>query len=96
MSTEIIETRRLGKFNATNENPRPLRITMPTLSEKMRLMRNAPKLKNSNDPNMNLIGIRMDMTPMERGEDLKLKQELEGKYEESTESGDHEGEEEKL
>ncbi len=25
MSTEIIETRRLGKFNATNENPRPLR-----------------------------------------------------------------------
>ena len=59
-------------------------------------MRNAPKLKNSNDPNMNLIGIRMDMTPMERGEDLKLKQELEGKNEESTKSGDHEGEEEKL
>ena len=37
MSTEIIETRRLGKFNATNENPWPLRITMPNLSEKMRL-----------------------------------------------------------
>ena len=31
MSTEIIETRRLGKYNATNENPRPLRITVPTL-----------------------------------------------------------------
>ena len=42
MSTEIIETRRLGKFNATNENRRPLRITVPTLSDKMRLMRNAP------------------------------------------------------
>ena len=30
MSTEIIETRRLGKYNATNENPRPLWITVPT------------------------------------------------------------------
>ncbi len=83
MSTEIIETRRLGKFNATNENPRPLRITVPTLSDKMRLMRNAPKLKNSNDPCMKLVRIRKDMTPMEREEDLKLKLEWEGKKEES-------------
>ena len=79
MSTEIIETRRLGKYNATNENPRPLRITVPTLSDKMRLMRNAPKLKNSSDPNMKLVRIRKDMTPMEREEDLKLKREWEGK-----------------
>ena len=63
MGTEIIETRRLGKFNATNENPWPLRITVPTLSDKIRLMRNAPKLKNS----MKLVRIRKDMTPMERG-----------------------------
>ena len=90
MSTEIIETRRLGTFNATNENPRPLRITVPTLSDKMRLMRNAPKLKNSNDPRMKLVRIRKDMTPMEREEDLKLKREWEGKKEESTKSGDHE------
>ena len=55
MSTEIRETRRLGKYNATNENPRPLRITVPTLSDKMRLMRNAPKLKNSRYPHMKLI-----------------------------------------
>ena len=89
MSTEIIETRRLGKYNATNENPRPLRITVPTLSDKMRLMRNAPKLKNSSDPNMKLVRIRKDMTPMEREEDLKLKREWEGKKEESTKSGDH-------
>ena len=89
MSTEIIETRRLGKYNATNENPRPLRITVPTLSDKMRLMRNAPQLKNSSDPNMKLVRIRKDMTPMEREEDLKLKREWEGKKEESTKSGDH-------
>ena len=89
MSTEIIETRRLGKYNATNENPRPLRITVPTLSDKMRLMRNAPKLKNSSDPHMKLIRIRKDMTPMEREEVLKLKREWEGKKEESTKSGDH-------
>ena len=89
MSTDIIETRRLGKYNATNENPRPLRITVPTLSDKMRLMRNAPKLKNRCDPHMKLIRIRKDMTPMEREEDLKLKRELEGKNEESTKSGDH-------
>ena len=90
MSTEIIVTRRLGKFNATNENPRPLRITAPTLSDKMRLMRNAPKLKNGNDPRMKLVRIRKDMTPMEREEDLKVKREWEGKKEESTKSGDHE------
>ena len=89
MSTEIIETRRLGQFNATNENPRPLRITVPTLSDKMRLMRNAQKLKNSNDPRMKLVRIRKDMTPMEREEDMKLKREWEGKKEESTKSGDH-------
>ena len=89
MSTEIIETRRLGKYNATNENPRPLRITVPTLIDKMRLMRNAPKLKNSSDPHMKLIRIRKDMTPMDREEDLKLKREWEGKKEESTKSGDH-------
>ena len=87
MSTEIIETRRLGKFNATNENPRPVRITVPTLSDKMR---NAPKLKNSNDPRMKLVRIRKDMTPMEREEDLKLKRAWERKKEESTKSGDHE------
>ena len=72
---------------------RPMKTRGPLglpLSEKMRLMRNAPKLKNNNDPNMNLIRIRKDMTPMERGEDLKLKRELEGKMEESTNSGDHE------
>ena len=90
MSTEIIETRRLGKFIATNENPRPVRITVPTLSDKMRLMRNAPKLKNSNDPRMKLVRIRKDMTPMEREEDLKLKRAWERKKEESTKSGDHE------
>ena len=77
MSTEIIETRRLGKFNATNENPR---ITVPTLSDKIRLMSNAPKLKNSNDPRMKLVRIRKDI-PMER--ELKLKREWEGKKEES-------------
>ena len=84
MSTEIIETRRLGKFNATNENPRPLRITVPTLRDKMRLMRNAPTLKNSNDSRMKLVRIGKDMTPMEREGDLKLKREWEGKKEEST------------
>ena len=83
MSTEIIETRRLGKFNATNENLRPLQITVPTLSVKMGLMRNAPNLKNSNDPRMKLVRIRKDMTPMEREEDLKLKRECEGKNDES-------------
>ena len=57
--------------------------------DKMRLMRNAPKLKNSSDPHMKLIRIRKDMTPMEREEDLKLKREWEGKKEESTKSGDH-------
>ena len=98
MSTDIIETRRLGKYNATNENPRPLRITVPTLSDKMRLMRNW--LKNRCDPHMKLIRIRKDVTPMEREEDLKLKRELEGKNEESTKSGTTKpsgsGEEEKL
>ena len=89
MSTEIIETRRLGKYNATNENPRPLRITVPTLSDTMWLMRNAPKLKNSSDPHMKLIRIRKDMTPMEREADLKLKREWEGKKKESMKSGDH-------
>ena len=34
---------------------------MPTLSDKMRLMRNAPKLKNSNGPRMKLVRIRKDM-----------------------------------
>ena len=83
--TEIIETRRLRKCNATNENPRPVRITVPTLSDKMRLMRNAPNLKNSNDPHLKLVKkIRKDMTPMEREEDLQLKREWEGKKEEST------------
>ena len=70
MSTDIIETPRLGKYNSTNENPRPLRITVPTLSDKMRLMRNAPKLENSSDPHMKLIRITKDMTPMEREEDV--------------------------
>ena len=49
--------------------------------EKMMLMRNPPKLENSNDPHLKLIRIRKDMTPMEGEEDLNLKREWEGKKE---------------
>lgn len=77
----IIEIRRLGKYNAqgTNANPRPLLVKMTDTHIKWNIIKNGKKLRDVRNHMISKLRIVPDLTRKEREADKKLKEELKAK-----------------
>ena len=88
---DILNVKRIGKTHQKRkvhgveiEVPRILIATF-TESTKVKIMKNAYKLKNSNSDYFKKVGLKHDMTKEERSKDSELKKEAKNLQENQTE-----------
>lgn len=74
VATENINFHRIGKFNDTNNRPRPIKVTLSNEPDVHKLIKNANKLKQSNK--FKSISIAFDRTPRQISYYNELKEQL--------------------
>lgn len=84
------EVRRLGNFKPDQSKPRPIRLRFATKEQRDGVLENfrEAKRKDSGKKLDPTLGMRRDMTPMERKEDFELFNVIKEKREASKASGD--------
>lgn len=88
VNIDIMEVVRLGKKKEGENKPRPVRVIVASDRQKQDVLRNAYKLRISNDQVTKNLYVKKDMTLMERREDEALWKEWKAKKEESEQAGD--------
>ena len=83
---QISNTARLGKYEATRT--RPLKVTLETETQRSQIIRKGKQLRESTDGNLNSVFIAPDLTPTQRLEAKKLREERTAKNGELVTQGD--------
>lgn len=74
MDLSTMRPHRLGRYSPTQSRPRPIKVTLASVSDVHSLIKNTNKLKNT--PNYSKISISYDRTPKQLSTYKKLKQQL--------------------